>query len=127
VEGLRKPILGDVTACCARAASSQAAADPAITVMKSRRRIALPKAGTTPTWTQLQQGFAAAGMGSARYFAWQQSSGPNVRFGSKADIGSASVDVRFTPESGHCEVCRECPLRANSGLMQCNNSITGSQ
>jgi hypothetical protein len=25
-----------------------------------------------------------------------------VRFGSKADIGLAPVDVRFTPESGHC-------------------------
>jgi hypothetical protein len=26
---------------------------------------------------------------------------PNVRFGLKADIGLASIDVRFTPESGH--------------------------
>jgi hypothetical protein len=25
----------------------------------------------------------------------------DVRFGSKADIGLASVDVRFTPKSGH--------------------------
>jgi hypothetical protein len=25
----------------------------------------------------------------------------DVRFGSKADVGSASVDVRFTPKSGH--------------------------
>ena len=32
---------------CARAASGQAAAEPAITLMKSRRRIAFPKAGTT--------------------------------------------------------------------------------
>ena len=37
---------------------------------------------------QLQQGFPTGGMGSARHFAWQQSAGPNVRFGSKADIGA---------------------------------------
>ena len=36
--------------------------------------------------TQLQQGFATGGMGSDRQFAWQQSSRPDVRFGSKADI-----------------------------------------
>ena len=31
-------------------------------------------------------------MGSDRHFAWQQSSGPNVRFGLKADIGARLVD-----------------------------------
>jgi hypothetical protein len=40
-----------------------AVADPATTLMKSRRRIALPKAGTTPIRTQLQQGFPIGGMG----------------------------------------------------------------
>jgi hypothetical protein len=25
----------------------------------------------------------------------------DVRYGSKADIGLASIDVRFTPKSGH--------------------------
>ena len=35
---------------------------------------------------QLQQGFATSEMRLNRHFAWQQSSGPNVRFGSKADI-----------------------------------------
>jgi hypothetical protein len=50
---------------------------------------------------QLQQGFAAGEMGFDLHFAWQQSLGPNVRFGSKADIGLATADVRFTPESGH--------------------------
>ena len=38
----------------------------------------------------------------------------NVRFGSKADIGLASVDVRFTPKSGHGRVLAECPLCAIS-------------
>jgi hypothetical protein len=30
---------------------------------------------------QLHQEFATDGMGPDRHFAWQQSSGPNVRFG----------------------------------------------
>jgi hypothetical protein len=42
------------------------------------------------------------GMGSDRHFAWQRSSGPNVRFGSKADIALGRRHVRFTPKSGHC-------------------------
>jgi hypothetical protein len=41
-EALRKPI-ADIAGCCARAAIGQAAVDPAITLMKSRRRIACPK------------------------------------------------------------------------------------
>jgi hypothetical protein len=39
----------------------------------------------------------------------------NVRFGSKADIGLASIDVRFTPKSGHRLTEFECPLCATSG------------
>jgi hypothetical protein len=31
----------------------------------------------------------------------QQSSGSNVRFGSKADIAASPTNVRFTPKSGH--------------------------
>jgi hypothetical protein len=40
----------------------QVAAEPTITLIKSRRRIALPKAETTPTRTRLQ-GFATGEMG----------------------------------------------------------------
>src|SRR5262249_5937653 len=47
-------------------------------------------------------------------FAWQQSSGPNVRFGSKADIRRRSGYVRFTPESGHRQTRWACPLWAIS-------------
>jgi hypothetical protein len=42
------------------------------------------------------------GMGSEGHFARQQPSGANVRIGSKADIGARPINVRFTPESGHC-------------------------
>src|SRR5262249_17910738 len=38
-------------------------AEPTIPLMKSRRRIALTKAGTTPNRTRLQQGFPTGGMG----------------------------------------------------------------
>jgi hypothetical protein len=43
-------------------------------------------------------------MGSDRHFAQQQPTGPNVRFGSKADIRGRLGNVRFTPESGHRDV-----------------------
>jgi hypothetical protein len=49
-------------------------------------------------------------MGSDRHFAWQQSLGPNVRFGSKADIGARLAHVRFTPESGHWLSASGCPV-----------------
>jgi hypothetical protein len=57
-------------------------AEPVRALMKSRRRIAFPRAGTTPISTRLQQGFAMDEMG----FAQRQFGAPNVRFGSKADI-----------------------------------------
>ena len=57
-------------------------------------------------------------MGSDRHFAWQQSSGPNVRFGSKADITECPINVRFTPKSGHWNSVVECPLCAKSGHWQ---------
>jgi hypothetical protein len=51
--------------------------------------------------TRLQQGFTTGGIGSDRHFAGQQLSGPNVRFGSKADIDVGPLNVRFTLKSGH--------------------------
>ena len=41
--------------------------------------------------------------------------GPNVRFGSKADMCSAKRHVRFTPKSGHVRCKVGCLLSANSG------------
>jgi AraC-like DNA-binding protein len=38
----------------------------------------------------------------------------DVRVGSKADIGLLPIDVRFTPESGHCRVTVGCLLCARS-------------
>src|SRR6516164_7800895 len=74
--------------CCACAVNGHATADTAIPVMKSRRRIAFPKGQDHADCdcVQLQQGFATGEMGFRGHFAWQQSSGPNVRFGSKADM-----------------------------------------
>src|SRR6516225_1858057 len=42
----RNPIIG-IAACCACAASGHVAAEPATTLMKSRRRIAFPRLRTT--------------------------------------------------------------------------------
>ena len=89
-----------IAGCCPRAASGHEAADPAITLMKSRRRIALPEAGTTPNGTRLQQGFVTGEMGFRDQAAQQQFRAADVRFGSKADIGGRLDNVRFTPESG---------------------------
>jgi hypothetical protein len=47
-------------------------------------------------------GFATGEMGFRRRFAQQQSCIADVRYGSKADIEARPVNVRFTPESGHC-------------------------
>jgi hypothetical protein len=96
--GERTPTTG-IVRCCARAASGQTAADQAITLMKSRRRIAFTKAGTTPSGMRLQQGFPTGGMGSDRHFAWQQPSGSNVRFGSKADMTGRICDVCLPPKA----------------------------
>src|SRR5262245_16045606 len=35
----------------------------------------------------------------------------DVRFGSKADMCNAKLQIRFTPESGHLQRKRRCPLR----------------
>jgi len=57
----------------------------------------------------------------------------NVRFGSKADIGEAAIDVRFTSESGHWNSAAKCRafcqkrtiytflVKANSRLHQCRD------
>jgi hypothetical protein len=59
----------------------------------------------------------------------QISISPNVRFGSLADICSATSDVRFTPKSRHVRRNYECPLRANSAThaaQRSGYSITSS-
>jgi hypothetical protein len=61
----------------------------------------------------LQQGFTTGEMGADRYFAWQQSSGSNIRFGSKADIPAPQINVRFTPNSGHRNSVEECTAANN--------------
>jgi hypothetical protein len=57
--------------------------------------------GTTPTALRLHQEFAASEVGLNDQFALQKPWIAQVAFGSKADIGLALVDVRFTPKSGH--------------------------
>src|SRR6516225_4859930 len=88
---------------CARAASG-IAVEITIPVMKSRRRIAAPRLRAVRTcfgMSQLQQGITTGGIGTDAHFARQQSSGLNVRFGSKADIRVRWRNVRFASKSGH--------------------------
>jgi hypothetical protein len=96
----RYPITG-IAGCCARAASGQAAAEPTIPLMQSRRRIAFPKAGTTPTIKELQQGFTTGGMGSGVSLQGTNPKPLMSALGQKA-TSIAGGGVRFTP-SGHSE------------------------
>src|SRR6516225_6238626 len=66
---------------------------PTIPFMKSRRRIAFPKAGTSLIRTRLQQGFAEGGMGSDRHFAWL-----------------LRTECLLWVKSGHRGWLMECPL-----------------
>src|ERR1700688_924128 len=71
-----------VSPCCARAACGHAAAAAVMTLMKSRRRIAFPRARDDANdWSaamRLQQGLAEGGMGFGGYAAGQQVAATNV-------------------------------------------------
>jgi hypothetical protein len=66
-------MVGSFAGCCARATSGHAMAEPAATLMKSRRRIVFPRAQTARLGFQLQQDFVTGGMGLTGKFAGQQS------------------------------------------------------
>src|SRR6516162_5250552 len=98
----KKPMVGSFAGCCARAASGQAAADPAIALMKSRRRIALPEAGTTPRRKRLQQGFTTGGMGSDGHL---RSNNPQHRMSA---LGQKRTSPSTTQMSAKCQVPPKC-------------------
>src|SRR5262245_37848127 len=78
-------MIGSLFFFCAPAESGQVAAEPTITLMKSRRR-------TVTLRSEVKHDASFESLSD-----W----GDDVRFGSKADICSAKVHVRFAPESGH--------------------------
>jgi hypothetical protein len=89
------PITG-ITDCCAPAASGQVTADPVTTLMKSRRRIVSPRTQECADYHLRGRDYSRDLRPAEwvdRHFAWQQSPGPNVRFGSKADICGAARNV----------------------------------
>jgi hypothetical protein len=51
----------------------------------------------------------------------QRSSGPNVRFGSEAEIQAPASHVRFTPERGHQLSALQCPLSAKRRHRDCTS------
>ena len=62
-----------------------------------------------------------------RHFAWQQSLGSNVRFGSKADIQPCLSDVRFTPMCGRLRVGKEnLHVAGLVGAAMCSACLRGS-
>src|SRR5262249_36160286 len=84
--------------------------------MKSRRRIAFPQGSRLRRLSmQLQQGFATGGMGLNGHFARQQSPGPNVRFGSKADLCIPWPMSALPSKTDIAERDWHVPLSANSG------------
>ena len=91
---------------CARAASGHEAADPATTLMKSRRRIAFTKAGTTPNRTRLQQGFATDGMGSEVKLHSNNLELPMSALPPKADMDQQGCDVRFVLKADSCSAAK---------------------
>ena len=79
--------------------------------MKSRRRIAFTKAGTTPNRTRLQQGFATDEMGFWGSSCTAAILTTDVRFGSKADIEACMRDVRFSSADAEFIICGERVFR----------------
>jgi hypothetical protein len=91
--------------CCASAASGHAPTKPETIFMNSRRCMAfLPREGHFRRLEEYQ-------ITALALCLWSQAA--NVRFGSKADIGLAPVDVRSTPKSGHSLKRQACPLCAD--------------
>jgi len=82
----------------ARTANGRATAEPATAVMKSRRRIACPRARANAT-AQLQQGFPAGGTGVAHHFAQQHLSRSKCRNRSLASFSTLWSHVRCYPQS----------------------------
>jgi hypothetical protein len=82
--------------------------------MKSRRRIACPKAQDHADFQKgLQQGFTTGGIGSDRQFCVATTI--RTGFGSKAGIQPCLSDVRFTPESGHSLIVVDDMARSSIG------------
>src|SRR6516225_9922202 len=94
-------MVGSLPACCAPAASGQAAGDPTITLMKSRRRIAFTKARTTPNRTRLQQGFTPGGMGSDRHLRGNNPQGRMSALG--GGFNRSTQHLLILPEEEVCD------------------------
>jgi hypothetical protein len=87
---------------CACAALSQGAANPAMTLIKSRRRIASPKARNyfdLAFNTAITAGIRERQNGFGGLFAQQQLRAAKCRYGSSATDFGCLRHVRFTPES----------------------------
>jgi hypothetical protein len=98
---LRNPITG-IAGCYARAASGNTAADPAIPVMKSRRRIAFPGLGTTP-YSVFKSGHQNRNLRPAK-----QEAMVDLRCKKREPRMSAAGHSRRTRSSRAISLCPQC-------------------
>src|SRR5262245_4814894 len=95
-QGMSTPMRRMRSDCCARAVNGHAAAEPQTTFKNSRRLIDTPEAKNRPSY-RLKPAY------------WK---GPNVRFGSYADMCSAQAHVRLTPNSDRVSGPRQTVMSA---------------
>src|SRR5262249_19288180 len=116
VAGERTPTTG-IVRCCARAASGHVMAEPATTLMKSRRRITAPKVRSTPILADYIRDLRPAKWGSMINLRCKHLGSPMSALGQKqtsrhlqpmsalhpkADIGTQLRNVRFVPKADSC-------------------------
>jgi hypothetical protein len=83
--------------------------------MKSRRRIAFPKAQDhAKCIDDYSRDLQSVEWGVSCHFAHQQLARAHVSSGSKADISECPRNVRYSPESGHPSARSRCQLWAIS-------------
>jgi len=97
-------MVGSLPDCCARAASGHAVAVPAITLMKSRRRIAVPRAKDRANVGLLQsrsnQETATGGIGALVSLRSSNPEPPKTGMGHQLPLGANAERVRYDPISG---------------------------
>ena len=86
------------SACCARAASGHTAADPAITLMKSRRRIAFPEAQDHASHV-ITAGFTTGEMGSGVSLHASNPEPPMSALGQKQTLQSVRPMSALPPKA----------------------------
>ena len=105
----KNPIVGSFADCCARVASGHVAAEPATTLMKSRRRIAIPSLRTTPTPSTITAGICD----------WWNRVQESV-----CAVAILSRSCPLWVISGHWSTSASCPLYPQKRTMELNREMS---